>query len=199
MIELGMLSNLEDERALNSSEVPAKLINAILATIGETLRQPTACHCGQCRRWSGHVWASVSVPHAATMEAMLDLHHAPHAHRLLSPGFGARLDPYHVRREAGPSPLPLQFRAGKWHHLSRHGQDIVLAHERRHVAGQVDQQVAVLAHKRGRNSAAGGGNGHGRPELPDHAWQRRRGGADYWFSAAAYAYNRLTRKTEYRR
>lgn len=38
------------------------LCGAIRATIGETLRQPTACHCGQCRRWSGHVWASVSVP-----------------------------------------------------------------------------------------------------------------------------------------
>lgn len=22
----------------------------------------TACHCGQCRRWSGHYWASVSGP-----------------------------------------------------------------------------------------------------------------------------------------
>jgi hypothetical protein len=23
---------------------------------------PGACHCGQCRRWSGHVWASLNVP-----------------------------------------------------------------------------------------------------------------------------------------
>ena len=23
---------------------------------------PSACHCGQCRRWSGHVWASLNVP-----------------------------------------------------------------------------------------------------------------------------------------
>lgn len=22
-----------------------------------------ACHCGQCRRWSGHFWASVNVPY----------------------------------------------------------------------------------------------------------------------------------------
>ena len=22
----------------------------------------TACHCGQCRAWSGHLWASVNVP-----------------------------------------------------------------------------------------------------------------------------------------
>ncbi len=26
------------------------------------LREIVACHCGQCRRWSGHVWASTSVP-----------------------------------------------------------------------------------------------------------------------------------------
>ena len=25
---------------------------------------PSACHCGQCRRWSGHVWASLNVPKA---------------------------------------------------------------------------------------------------------------------------------------
>jgi len=23
---------------------------------------PSACHCGQCRRWSGHVWASLNIP-----------------------------------------------------------------------------------------------------------------------------------------
>lgn len=22
----------------------------------------TACHCGQCRKWSGHVWASINAP-----------------------------------------------------------------------------------------------------------------------------------------
>lgn len=26
------------------------------------LRDILACHCGQCRRWSGHVWAATSVP-----------------------------------------------------------------------------------------------------------------------------------------
>ena len=25
---------------------------------------PSACHCGQCRRWSGHVWASLNAPKA---------------------------------------------------------------------------------------------------------------------------------------
>lgn len=24
----------------------------------------TACHCGQCRRWSGHFWVSIEVPEA---------------------------------------------------------------------------------------------------------------------------------------
>lgn len=42
-----------------------------------------------------------SVPLARVMEAMLDIHHAPHAHRALSYGFGSRLDPLHVRREGG--------------------------------------------------------------------------------------------------
>ena len=23
---------------------------------------PSVCHCGQCRRWSGHIWASLNVP-----------------------------------------------------------------------------------------------------------------------------------------
>lgn len=25
---------------------------------------PSVCHCGQCRRWSGHQWASLNVPKA---------------------------------------------------------------------------------------------------------------------------------------
>ena len=25
----------------------------------------TACHCGQCRKWSGHYWASANVPFAS--------------------------------------------------------------------------------------------------------------------------------------
>ncbi|WP_137701036.1 GFA family protein [Marimonas lutisalis] len=27
----------------------------------DTLRQPSACHCSQCRRTSGHVWAGTTV------------------------------------------------------------------------------------------------------------------------------------------
>ncbi len=30
----------------------------------EAFDNRTACHCSQCRRWSGHVWASVSGPKA---------------------------------------------------------------------------------------------------------------------------------------
>jgi len=26
------------------------------------LDHPSACHCSQCRRWSGHVWATVNAP-----------------------------------------------------------------------------------------------------------------------------------------
>ncbi|MEO1240616.1 MAG: GFA family protein [Pseudomonadota bacterium] len=26
------------------------------------LKDPGACHCGQCRRWAGHFWASVNAP-----------------------------------------------------------------------------------------------------------------------------------------
>lgn len=26
-----------------------------------------ACHCGQCRTWSGHIWASVNAPAASLM------------------------------------------------------------------------------------------------------------------------------------
>jgi len=29
------------------------------------LGPPDACHCSQCRRWSGHHWASTDVPRAA--------------------------------------------------------------------------------------------------------------------------------------
>lgn len=42
-----------------------------------------------------------SVPLSRVMEAMLDIHHAPHAHRALSYGMGARLDPLRVRRQNG--------------------------------------------------------------------------------------------------
>lgn len=40
----------------------------------------SACHCSQCRRWSGHVWASVSGPrarlHIQTGEDKVKWHHA---------------------------------------------------------------------------------------------------------------------------
>ncbi|WBU63880.1 GFA family protein [Paracoccus aerodenitrificans] len=26
----------------------------------ETCEAPVSCHCGQCRRWSGHIWAFIS-------------------------------------------------------------------------------------------------------------------------------------------
>ncbi len=31
----------------------------------QALAPPDACHCSQCRKWSGHVFASTDVPHAA--------------------------------------------------------------------------------------------------------------------------------------
>ena len=30
--------------------------------VSEPLPGPDACHCGQCRKWSGHYWASTDVP-----------------------------------------------------------------------------------------------------------------------------------------
>ncbi|MCK5751063.1 MAG: GFA family protein [Oricola sp.] len=30
----------------------------------ERIDHPSVCHCGQCRRWSGHQWASLNVPKA---------------------------------------------------------------------------------------------------------------------------------------
>ena len=38
------------------------LCGAIRVTIRGDLDDIAACHCGQCRRWSGHVWAAVPVP-----------------------------------------------------------------------------------------------------------------------------------------
>ena len=38
------------------------LCGAIRVTIRGPLPDVAACHCGQCRRWSGHVWAAVPVP-----------------------------------------------------------------------------------------------------------------------------------------
>lgn len=37
------------------------LCGAIRVTIRGPLDDIAACHCGQCRRWSGHVWSAVPV------------------------------------------------------------------------------------------------------------------------------------------
>lgn len=38
------------------------LCGAVRVTIRGDLDDLAACHCSQCRRWSGHVWAAVPVP-----------------------------------------------------------------------------------------------------------------------------------------
>lgn len=38
------------------------LCGAVRFEIDGTLHPPDACHCGQCRKWSGHYWASADVP-----------------------------------------------------------------------------------------------------------------------------------------
>ena len=38
------------------------LCGAVRVTMRGPLPDVAACHCGQCRRWSGHVWAAVPVP-----------------------------------------------------------------------------------------------------------------------------------------
>ncbi|SMY08198.1 Glutathione-dependent formaldehyde-activating enzyme [Flavimaricola marinus] len=35
---------------------------AVSFVTGVPVRDPAACHCGQCRKMSGHFWASVNVP-----------------------------------------------------------------------------------------------------------------------------------------
>lgn len=40
-----------------------------------------------------------NVPYARTAEGMLDIHHAPFAHRYVMPGAGTRLDPYEIEVE----------------------------------------------------------------------------------------------------
>lgn len=40
----------------------ACLCGAVRVTVTGPLAAPDACHCGQCRKWSGHVWASTDVP-----------------------------------------------------------------------------------------------------------------------------------------
>ena len=38
------------------------LCGAIHVEVRGDLHAPDACHCSQCRRWSGHIWASTDVP-----------------------------------------------------------------------------------------------------------------------------------------
>jgi hypothetical protein len=38
------------------------LCGAVAFRITAPLAGPDACHCRECRRWSGHVWASTDVP-----------------------------------------------------------------------------------------------------------------------------------------
>ena len=41
------------------------LCGAVTFEIDGALQPPDACHCGQCRKWSGHVWASSDVPRSS--------------------------------------------------------------------------------------------------------------------------------------
>ena len=41
------------------------LCGDVAFTVAGPLAPPSACHCGQCRRQSGHVWASTHVPRAS--------------------------------------------------------------------------------------------------------------------------------------
>ncbi len=41
------------------------LCGAVAFAVAVELAGPDACHCTQCRRWSGHVWASTDVPRSA--------------------------------------------------------------------------------------------------------------------------------------
>jgi hypothetical protein len=55
------------------------LCGAVSFRIDGVLAAPTACHCSQCRRQSGHYWASTEVPRAAlrlTGEERLTWYHA---------------------------------------------------------------------------------------------------------------------------
>lgn len=38
------------------------LCGAVTFGVDAPLRPPAVCHCGQCRKQSGHVWASTSAP-----------------------------------------------------------------------------------------------------------------------------------------
>lgn len=45
------------------------LCGAVRFAVAGPLKAPDACHCSQCRRWSGHIWASTNVDrHSLTLE-----------------------------------------------------------------------------------------------------------------------------------
>ena len=45
------------------SEISDRTARCLCGSIRVTMRGPlpdvAACHCGQCRRWSGHIWAAI--------------------------------------------------------------------------------------------------------------------------------------------
>ena len=41
------------------------LCGGVTFTVTATAKDPAACHCTQCRKQSGHIWASVQVPLSA--------------------------------------------------------------------------------------------------------------------------------------
>lgn len=43
----------------------ACLCGAVRVSVAGDLPPPDACHCSQCRKQSGHIWASTDVPRAA--------------------------------------------------------------------------------------------------------------------------------------
>ncbi|MBD0280817.1 MAG: GFA family protein [Thermoleophilaceae bacterium] len=43
------------------------LCGAVRFEVDGPLRDVVVCHCGECRRWAGHVWASTSAPRDALL------------------------------------------------------------------------------------------------------------------------------------
>ena len=50
---------------MNGTHTGSCLCGAVSFEVSGALRPPDACHCTQCRRTSGHVWASTDVDRAA--------------------------------------------------------------------------------------------------------------------------------------
>jgi hypothetical protein len=61
------------------------LCGAVAFTASGRARTAHECHCSQCRRWSGHVWAYVTLPWAAVVftrdEGLRWYRHSPRAAR----------------------------------------------------------------------------------------------------------------------